>query len=67
MDVSEQAVLDRLRSAIQTAGSQHAWARQHGISAAYVSDVLNGRRELGKKILEALRIERVVIYREMDD
>jgi DNA-binding transcriptional regulator YdaS (Cro superfamily) len=43
--------------------SQAAWARKHGVSPAYVSDVINGRREPGPAILDALGIERVVTYR----
>lgn len=33
------------------------------MSAAYVSDVLNGRRAPGEKILEVLNVERVITYR----
>jgi DNA-binding transcriptional regulator YdaS (Cro superfamily) len=44
-------------------GNQAAWARDHNLSPAYVSDVINGRREPGPAILEALGIERVVVYR----
>lgn len=52
-----------LRNTIGTA-SQAQWAREHGISPGYVNDVLNGRREPGKAILEALGLERVVSYRK---
>ena len=40
-----------LRQACAQAGSQVAWAKAHDLGAAYVSDVLNGRREPGAKIL----------------
>lgn len=46
-----------------TGHSQAAWAKKHGLSPAYVSDVINGRRDPGKAILEALGLERVVTYR----
>lgn len=62
--LTEQEVVARLRAAIDTAGSQAAFARRHGISNQYVSDALRGRRELGQKILEAIGVERVVSYRE---
>lgn len=42
--------------------TQAEWARTHGISAAYVSDVIQGRREPGEKILKALGLEKVVTY-----
>jgi DNA-binding transcriptional regulator YdaS (Cro superfamily) len=45
------------------ADTQAQWARKHNISPAYVNDVINGRREPGPAILEALGIERVVSYR----
>lgn len=44
-------------------GGQKAWAKINGLSAAYVSDVLNGRREPGETICKALGIERVISYR----
>jgi len=62
--LTEQDVLARLSAAIKVAGSQTAFAQQHGISDQYVSDAMRGRRELGQKILDALGIERVVSYRE---
>ena len=46
-------------------GGQSAWAKIHGLSAAYVSDVLNGRREPGETICKALGIERVISYRSL--
>lgn len=42
--------------------TQIAWAKSHGVSPAYVSDVIAGRREPGKKILKALGLEKVVTY-----
>ena len=44
-------------------GNQSQWAKEHDVSPAYVSDVLAGRRDPGKKILDALGLERVVTYR----
>lgn len=46
-----------LRAACRKAGSMRAWARQHELSAAYVSDVLMGRREPGPAICDAFEIE----------
>lgn len=53
-----------LRRECDKAGGQAAWAVAHAVSAAYVSDVLQGRREPGRKILDALGVERVVGYRK---
>lgn len=45
-------------------GNQAAWARSHGFSPQYLSDVLKGRREPGEAILKALKVERVTTYRK---
>lgn len=53
----------RLVAACKKAGSQKAFAEKHGLSTAYVCDVLNSRREPGQSILDALGLVRVVRYR----
>lgn len=62
--MKQDDVIDRLRAAIAKAGSQAAFAEMYGLSAAYVNDVINGRREPGPAILEALGVEKVVTYQE---
>lgn len=61
--MSELDPVAELMRAVEAAGSQRAWARQHGISLGYVNDVLLGRREPGPAILAALGIVREVRYR----
>lgn len=61
MDIKQ--VRDILRRECEKAGSAKAWAQSAGLSGAYVSDVLNGRRDPAEAILSALGIERVVSYR----
>lgn len=56
-------IRDMLRRACETAGSNKAWAGKHGVSEAYVSDVLNGHRSPGPAICTALGIEQV--YRKV--
>jgi DNA-binding transcriptional regulator YdaS (Cro superfamily) len=55
-------VFNRLQAACKAAGGQQAWAARHGLSASYVSDVLNGRRDPGESILRALGLAKVVRY-----
>ena len=43
--------------------SQVDVAKQLGISTQYLSDILHDRRQLGKKILDGMGLERVVTYR----
>lgn len=57
-------VCARLRAACRAAGGQQAWAQQNGVSPAYVSDVLNARRDPGDSILTALGLRKVVRYVE---
>lgn len=47
---------------IEKAGSQKNWAEKHRISPQYVHDLINGRRLPGKKILDALMLQRLVCY-----
>lgn len=51
-----------LRKECKAAGSQSKFAEKHGVSAAYVSDVLNGRQDPGPALLTALGLRRVVLY-----
>ena len=62
--LTEQDVMDRLRAAVAAAGSQKAYAEQIGVSQSYLSDVLVGNRTPGEKILVALNLEAVMMYRE---
>ena len=59
-----EKVRARLRARVN--GAQGVWARANGIAPAYVSDVLNGRREPGKRMLEALGLKRLFLYAEDD-
>lgn len=45
-------------------GGVTKWADAHKVSAQYVSDVLHGRRTPGKKILDALSLEKIVTFRK---
>lgn len=68
--MTEDQVRDSLRKACDRAGSIRAWARNHSLSAAYVSDVLLRRRAPGPSICEPLGIaanepERIVTYRKI--
>lgn len=56
-------VISRLMNACHAEGGQSAWAKKHGVSAAYVSDVLKSRRLPGDKITEALGLEKALLWR----
>lgn len=60
--MTEDQARKRLKSAIDAAGGQRAWARAHNLSAPFVNDVLHGNRQISDRICEALGLVRVVTY-----
>ena len=46
-------------------GGGSAWAKMNGVSAQYVTDVRQGRREPGPVIYKALGLERVVSFKRV--
>lgn len=52
-----------LRAEVSFPGGQKAAAKRLGVSAQYLNDVLNGRREFGHAILQGLGYRRVVMYK----
>jgi len=63
--ISEELVRVMLKMACNEAGSQYQWATKYKISPAYVSDVIRGNRSIGKSILKALRLRKIVAYQEV--
>lgn len=55
--------IEYLKSRVAEHGTQRKYAESLGVSEAYLSDILNGRREPGKRLLDAVGFERVVLYR----
>lgn len=60
--MTENDVRKMLKQACEKAGSQRAFARQHGLSAAYITDVLLARRAPAKAICKALGLQMTVRY-----
>lgn len=56
-------VLAMLKDRVE-GGTQKDFAAQCGVSAPYLHDMLKGRREIGDKVLEAIGIERLTVYRK---
>jgi len=57
-------LLNHLKKLVEEAGTQKELASRLGVSLAYLNDVMLGRKEPGKKLLAALGVERVVIYKK---
>jgi hypothetical protein len=60
--LSEQDVLKRLWDAVEAAGGQRAFARTHGLSVAYINDVLRGKRTLSERVLATIGLRREVMH-----
>lgn len=60
--LSKADLVGLLRQRAKRAGSQQALAETLGVTPAYLSDVLGGRREPGPKILEGLKLRRQFVY-----
>lgn len=48
-----------LRASIDSHGSQSKWAQAHGMSPAYVSFVMTGRKRITTRMVQALGFRRV--------
>lgn len=55
-------MIEVLRVRCRMRGSQKGWAKDHGVSPAYVNDVLQGRREISDNFAALLGFERRVIF-----
>lgn len=62
--VDADAVRKALANDVARFDSQAQWCIENQISTAYLSDVLKGRRDPGKKILDVLGMEAVILYRK---
>jgi hypothetical protein len=58
-------VIKLLHSEITAAGSQSQWARQKSVHRTTVNSILSGRRRLQPKILSALGLEEITVYRRV--
>ena len=67
--MTAEEVIKELRKVIdfEYCGVQSHFAEDHDISPQYVHDVLIGRRPPGAKMLEALRLRKVVSYERLEE
>lgn len=63
--ISVGAIILILKRRVNETGSQKKVAKQLGISAQYLGDILQGRREPGEKVLKTLKLKRVVLYQDV--
>lgn len=60
--MSHEQFLKYISSEVAKAGSQQAFALRVGISKQYLCDVLKGRREPGRKLLDGVGFVLKVLY-----
>ena len=60
--MTQNDVRELLRKACDKAGSVRRWAMDHELSNSYVSRVLQDGEAPGASILEALSLEKIVVY-----
>lgn len=58
--------IKEIRRRIAIAGSQRKFAREIGISDAYLCDLLKGNRSPSDRILHAIGMEKVIEYRRRE-
>lgn len=58
----DQAIV-RLRDACRGTGAK-AWGNANGFSGSFISDVINGRRDVSEKLALALGLQRMVVFYE---
>jgi hypothetical protein len=65
--MSHGLFLIHLRNTVDEIGSQKLAAQQWGISSAYLSDVLLGKRAPGDSILKPMGFHKVTLYAKVED
>jgi hypothetical protein len=63
--LTEDQAYAMIRHAVENAGGQRAFARNHNLSVSYVSDLVKRRRGIGAAISKALGIEKVVLWKQI--
>ena len=64
--VDAAAVVEELRLLADSMSTRKALADKIGISPAYLCDILKGRRAPGPAVCKFLKLEAVVVYREIE-
>ena len=65
MELNKEQVLNRLRARITYDFKIKDLANEFGVSAAFMSMVLGGKREMTGPMLDAIGVERHVYYTEL--
>lgn len=67
MILSRAELMDALRGRVKTAGSMRRLAAEYGLSVAFISAVLKGRKDPGPRLLDRMGYEPLTVYRPLPD
>jgi DNA-binding transcriptional regulator YdaS (Cro superfamily) len=60
--LSNDELKDLIQEMVNVAGSQRAVALELGISEVYLSDILNGRRDVSDNVARKLGYKKEIVY-----
>jgi plasmid maintenance system antidote protein VapI len=63
-EITEEEILEIIKQMVDKWGSQRAVADQLDISAAYMSDILKGNRDVSDTIARRLGYSRIIRFRK---
>lgn len=61
--LTEEEALSKLRNTVDRCGGMNAAARDLRVTGTCVSEVLSGKKRIGKKLAQALGLDLVVLYK----
>ena len=66
MRLTEKEMVSHLRFECDLAGGQKAWCQKHKFNESFVSEVLNGRRDVSRSMALALGFRRETMFAKVD-
>lgn len=61
--MTQTEFIEFLRKQVEKCGTQKEYASKIGVSLPYLNDVVNGRKEPGKRLITGAGFEKVITYR----
>jgi len=65
--ITEDELREILRQQCNELGNAAIWSRNNKVSNSYISDILSGRRPIGKKVASRLGMEAVKLYKKINE
>lgn len=65
--ISKRDIIEELRLLADSMSTHKALATKIGISPAFLSDILHGKRDPGSKVCKFLKVEPILVYKEISN